>query len=152
MLKFNFRQRTIPIYRADPLVTPADSRGPTGGNPICEIPDRERSNNREMRDQGGQNSLSKTMLLSLGASYGVWASFERPFVPVPWPPERRGRVCSACFGMALPGIRCSAWVFACGGRDPLYHPGPAGKPPPARSSRLGAGAAGPGSENRGPAG
>lgn len=150
MLKFNFRQRTIPIYRADPLVTPADGRGPTGGNPICEIPDRERSNNREMRDRGGQNSLSKTMLLSLGASYGVRAPAERPFVPVPWPPERWGRAGGACFGVDLPGIRRSARDFACGGRDPLCDPGPAGKPPSARSPQLGEGSAGAGSANRGP--
>ena len=56
------------------------------------------------------------------------------------------------FWGALPGIRRSARVFACGGRGPLCDPGPAGKPPSARSPQLCAGAAGPGSANRGPAG
>lgn len=117
---------------------------------MCEISDQERSNNREMRDQGGQNSLSKTMFLSLGASRGVWAPAERPFVPVPWSPERWGRAGGACFGVDLPGIRRSARVFACGGRDPLCHPGSAGEPPSARPPQLGEGSAGPGSANRGP--
>lgn len=105
-----------------------------------------------MRDQGDQKSLSKTMFLSLGADCGVWAPAERPFVPVPRSPERWGRAGGACFWGHLPGIRRPARVFACGGRDPLCDPGPAGKPPPARSSRLDAGADGPGSANRGPAG
>lgn len=152
MLKFNFRQRTIPIYRADPLVTPADGRGPTGGNPICEIPDRERSNNREMRNQGGQKSLSKTMFLSLGADCGVWSPAERPFVSFPLFPERRRRAGGACFGVALPGMRRSARVSAYSRRDPLCHSGPAGKPLSAPPSGSCAGAAGPGSANRGPAG
>ena len=57
-------------------------------------------------------------------------------VPVPWPPERWGRAGGACFGVDLPGIRRSARDFACGGRDPLCDPDPAGKPPSARSPSL----------------
>ena len=86
-----------------------------------------------MRNQGGQNSLSKAMVLSLGADRGGRASAERSFVPVPWSPERWGRAGGACFGVALPGIRRSARDFACGGRDPLCPPGPAGEPPSAQS-------------------
>lgn len=140
----------IPVCRADPLVTPTDSRGPANGNSMCEIPDWERSNNREMRDQGGQKSLSKTMFLSLGASRGVWNPVERPSVPVPRSPKRRRRAGGTCFGVALPGIRRSARVFACSGRDPLCDPGPAGELPSAQSSRLCAGALGPGAANWGP--
>ena len=67
------------------------------------------------------------MFLSLGASRGVWNPVERPFVPVPRSPKRRRRAGGTCFGVALPGIRRSARVFACSGRDPLCDPGSSGR-------------------------